>query len=150
MIVGVKKNVLYVVKSCHIMSNSGSWLSNEFDSRIYNLQSSGFKVRAVVTDNHSSNVNAFACLLKKYCNTSSNLFINHPAYQNTLKTYLFYDMVHIIKNVRNNLLHHFNLEITSKTFCMPYFMKPLRQQSYRIILKEMTQLLFYNFLINYF
>ena len=95
----------YAVKSCPIVSISGSWLSNEIDSCIFNLQSSGFKVRAVVTDNHSSNVSAFACLLKKYCNTSSTLFINHPAYRNSLKTYLFYDMVHIIKNVRNNLLH---------------------------------------------
>ena len=72
------------------------------------------KVRAVVTDNHSSNVSAFACLLKKYCNTSSNIFINHPAYRNYLKTYLFYDMVHIIKSVRNNLLH-------AKKFVFPSF-----------------------------
>ena len=95
MIVGVKDYVPYVVKSCPVVSISGEWLSNEIHSCI--LQICGFKVRAVVSGN-----------------ADSNIFINHPAYLNSLKTYLFYDMVHIIKNVRNNLLN-------SKKFVFPSF-----------------------------
>ncbi len=63
----------------------------------------GFKVRALVADNHSSNVKAFSNLLSSF--NGEQIFINHPAYDNQLKTYLFYDMVHIISNVRNNLLN---------------------------------------------
>ena len=114
MIVGLQKSVPYVVKSCPVVSLSGGWLSLEIDSCLSNLQKSGFKVRAVVSDNHSSNVNAYADLRKKYGDTNSNLFIYHPAYGNSLKTYLLYDMVHIIKNVRNNLLN-------SKKFVFPSF-----------------------------
>ena len=115
MIVGVKDSVPYVVKSYPVVSISGEWLSNEIHSCICNLQIRGFKVRAVVSDNHSSNVNAFANLLKRYGNADSNIFVNHPAYLNSLKTYLFYDMVHIIKNVRNNNFPN------SKKFVFPSF-----------------------------
>ena len=31
--------------------------------------------------------------------------IYHPAYNETLKTYLFFDIVHLVKNIRNNLLN---------------------------------------------
>ena len=113
MIVGLMKSIPYVVKSCPVVSISGEWLSGEIDLCIFNLQKSGFKVRAVVSDNHSSNVNAFADLKKQYGEENS-LFINHPAYGSSLKTYLLYDMVHIIKNVRNNLLN-------SKKFVFPPF-----------------------------
>ena len=33
------------------------------------------------------------------------MFIYHPAYNETLKTYLFFDIVHLAKNIRNNLLN---------------------------------------------
>ena len=86
MIVGLKESVPYVVKSCPVVSISGEWLKNEIDSCINNLQSCEFKVRAVVTDNHSANVNAFTALLKKYGNSETSLFICHPTYENALKT----------------------------------------------------------------
>ena len=57
-------------------------------------------MRAIVTDNHSANV-AFNLLLKKF--PSEELYFKHP--NNSTNTYLFFDNVHLLKNVRNNLLN---------------------------------------------
>ena len=67
--------------------------------------------RVVVTDNHSANVNAFSSLKEEY-NSDSPLYIEHPS--NHKKTYLFFDNVHLVKNIRNNLLN-------GKKFVFPPF-----------------------------
>ena len=112
MIIGLLHSVPIVVKTCPETSIDGNWLSKEMDDCIMKLSKYGFKVRALVADNHSSNVKAFSNLLNFF--NGEQIFIQHPAYGNQLKTYLFYDMVHIIKNVRNNLLN-------SKKFVFPAF-----------------------------
>ena len=48
------------------------------------------------------NVSAYSKLKNMY--TSGDTYIEHPAYGGTMKTYLFFDIVHLIKNVRNYLL----------------------------------------------
>jgi hypothetical protein len=113
MIVGLKESIPYVIKTCPEVSINGYWLHNEIDSSINNLKECGFNVRAVVCDNHSANVSAFNQLLRDY-KAETDLFIYHPAYNGSMKTYLFYDMVHLIKNVRNNMLH-------AKKFVFPSF-----------------------------
>ena len=95
MIVSLKQSLPCVIKSIPETTISGEWLRKEIDECIFNLQNSGFFVRAVVTDNHSSNVSAFSFLHKCY-NGDGKLFIYHPAYVN-MKTYLFFDIVHLIK-----------------------------------------------------
>ena len=70
-----------------------------------------FCVRAVVPDNHSDNVNAFSSLKKEYESDSS--YIEHPS-NHGKKTYLFFDSVHLVKNLRNNLLN-------GKKFVFPSF-----------------------------
>ena len=77
MVVGLKSNTPYVIKACPEVSINGSWLSNEMDRCIDTLAENGFRVRAVVTDNHSTNVNAFASLKKKY-GSSDGYSIQHP------------------------------------------------------------------------
>ena len=103
MIVGLKQSIPLVVKSCPETKVSGAWLKERLDECISELASRGFKVRAVVADNHKSNVNAFSSMLKDY-DGEKDISIFHPAYGKKIKTYLFYDMVHITKNIRNNLL----------------------------------------------
>ena len=95
-------------------SIDGNWLSKEIDDCITKLSKYGFKVRPLVSDNqcHSSNVKAFSNLLSSF--SGEQIFIHHSAYGNLLKTYIFYDMVHIIKSVRNNLRN-------SKKFVFPAF-----------------------------
>ena len=64
------------------------------------LKNCGFRVRAIVSDNRSTNVLAYGLLLKKSGHLDDDLFIQHD-YQNI---YLHRDAAHLIKNVRNNLL----------------------------------------------
>ena len=52
-------------------------------------------------------------MLNNY-NGDQNFFIYHPAYNEKLKTYLFFDTVHLVKNIRNNLLNR-------KKFIYPEF-----------------------------
>ena len=113
MIVGLKQSIPFVVKSCPETTVTGAWLKERLDECISELAAKGFKVRAVVADNHKSNVSAFNSMFKSY-DGEENLSIFHPAYDRKMKTYLFYDMVHIMKNVRNNLLG-------SKKFVFPEF-----------------------------
>ena len=98
MIAGLKKSIPYVIKACPEISINGDWLANEIAQSISTLSNNGFNVRAVVTDKHSANVSAFNMLLKKCETESSRLFIKHP--DNNNKTCLFYDNVHLIKNIR--------------------------------------------------
>ena len=65
------------------------------------LLSCGFKIRGIISGNHSSNVAAFKILLKKIPG-DAKLFIFFPCTNN--KTYTCFDSVHLIKNIRNNFL----------------------------------------------
>ena len=69
-----------------------------------------FRVRAIVSDNHAANVLAYKLLLKEFGHLDDNLSIEHD-YQ---KIYWVHYAVHLIKNVRNNLLNY-------KRFIFPAF-----------------------------
>ena len=59
---------------------------------------------------HASNVSAYRFLLSRFATCQNDLFIIF----NEMKIYLFFDSVHLIKNIRNNLLNH-------KRFLFPAF-----------------------------
>ena len=68
---------------------------------IDDLTSAEFCIRG--TNNRAPNVHAFFSLTEIF-NSDSRQYINHP--ENFGKeTYLFYDTVHIMKNIRSNLLN---------------------------------------------
>ena len=71
----------------------------------------GFRIRGVVTDNHAANVGAFKIILNTYTGDHQTYF-KIPDSDN--KTYVFFDTVHLVKNIRNNLLN-------SKKFVFPAF-----------------------------
>ena len=104
MIVSLKKYILFVIRSSPDITITGEWLKSETDECLYHLQKVCFYVRAVISDDHVPNVRAFQLLLTNY-NGDKNLFIYHPAYNETLKTCLFFDTVHLVKNIRNDLLN---------------------------------------------
>ena len=54
-----------------------------------------------MTDNHSANVNAFEALRTRF-SAKSDLYIKLS--ENETVTYLFFDNVHLNKNIRNNKL----------------------------------------------
>lgn len=102
MVQGLKNSVPIVIKACPETVITGSWLAEEMSDCISSLSSAGFNVRAIVTDNHASNVSAFSSLHKMH-DSGDCLAIKHP--KNKSKTYLFFDNVHLVKNIRNNLLN---------------------------------------------
>ena len=79
---------------------NGGLLKGEIEKCIQNLHDVGFRVRAVVSDNHSSNVAAFNSLFAEYGRDNDSLRI----WIAEKPIYLFYDTVHLVKNLRNNLL----------------------------------------------
>ena len=70
------------------------------------MKNCGFRVRAIV----SAKVLAYKLLLKESGHLDDHLFIQH----NYQKIYWLHDAVHLIKNVRNNLLNY-------KRFIFPAF-----------------------------
>ena len=62
-----------------------------------------FNVRAVVGDKHSTNVSAYRHLKGIYPCTLHDSAITTP-FNPKKDIYLIYDTVHLIKNIRNNLL----------------------------------------------
>ena len=116
MIVGLRKSIPLVVKAVPESKIEGKWLSAQIEESIQSLHEIGFHVRAVISDNHPSNVSAFRNLLSKYGCTSHEHAILHPSTQNRI-SYLFFDSVHLLKNIRNNLLN-------SRRFIFPAFEYP--------------------------
>ena len=113
MLVGLEKSIPYVVKSSPDVTITGEWLKKEIDECIKTVAKAGFNVRAVIADDHSTNVSSYSKLHKTY-EGDSKTYISHPVYGGSMKTYLLFDMVHLIKNVRNNLL-------ANKKFVFPKF-----------------------------
>ena len=113
MIVGVRKNVPFVVKAVPEPKIEGKWLSGLKTKSIQSLHEIGFDWRTVISDNHFSNVSVFNELFSKYGSESHENVILHDSISDR-RTYLFYDSVHQLKNVRNNLLN-------SRQFLFPKF-----------------------------
>ena len=116
MIIGLKSNLLYVIRSVPETNIKEEWLQGEILSCIDALQSNGFYVRGVVCDNHPSNVSAFGNISAKYGRGEDELRV----WINDKPIYFFYDPVHLIKNVRNNLLAR------KQFFVPPFICKELR------------------------
>lgn len=59
MIVSLKKPILIVLRSLSETNITDEWLKLEIDKYTYNLMEVGFKVCAVMTDDHPPKVSAF-------------------------------------------------------------------------------------------
>ena len=110
MIVGMKENVPYVIKAAPDTTITGEWLQEQIKDCLKTLNNCGFNVRAIVCDDHATNVNAYSLLLKESGQPSDSTFMMFGS----KKIYLLYDTVHLIKSIRNNLLNY-------KRFFFPSF-----------------------------
>ena len=90
----------YVVKAALVTFINSELLKDELLNCLELLITGGFNVRAVICDNHAANVSAFTKLILQFGEDNESLFINFQSQ----KVYLFYNTIHLIKNVRNNLL----------------------------------------------
>ena len=110
MIVGLKESISYVINSSPETNIEANWFKTELLDSLDILSNCGFRVRAIVCDNHPSNVSSFKKLLEDVNQNPNELYMLHKS----RKIYLCYDAVHLIKNARNNLL-------TCKRFMFPQF-----------------------------
>ena len=110
MIVGMKKSIPYIIKSVPEKKIDGKWLKEQVFDCLKTLKDCGFNVRAIVSDNHSTNVSAYNMLLQETNQPCNGLFMLYESQ----KLYLLHDTVHLVKNVRNNLLNY-------KRFIFPAF-----------------------------
>ena len=110
MIIGLKNNIPYVIKACPENEINGEWLKDQLIDSLEALQANDFNVRGIVCDNHASNVSAYKKLLAMFATSVDDLAITF----NCMTIYLFFDAVHLMKNLRNNLLNR-------KRFLFPEF-----------------------------
>ena len=110
MIVGMKDIVPYVIKASPDTTITGEWLQEQIKDCLNTLKSCGFNVRAIVCDNHSSNISAYDLLLQDCGQDPDSTYMMFES----KKIYLLYDTVHLIKTIRNNLLNY-------KRFIFPPF-----------------------------
>ena len=101
MIVGLKSSIPYIIQTVPEKEIRGEWLKDKIVHCLTILQEKGFNVRGIVCDDHASNVSAYKKLLNAYANSVEDLAIEF----NNQKIYLFFDVVHLMKNIRNNLLN---------------------------------------------
>ena len=104
MINSLKDSIPFVVKAMPEIKLTRQWIVEQIEEVLTSLHQCGFHVRGVICDNHSTNVAAFKLLLKKYGIKDTPDAIKHPSRKDG-KIYLFYDSVHLVKNIRNNLLN---------------------------------------------
>ena len=89
MVVGLKQSVPYVIKACPKTSLSGRWLTDEIEESLSTLSDAGLRIRAIITDNHSTNVTAFKMLIAKYESSTNYCF-----HFQSKKIYTLFDSVH--------------------------------------------------------
>ena len=65
MIVGLRKNIAFVVRAVPESKIEGKWLSQHIDECLKSLHQVGFEVHAVISDNHATNAAAFRDLFSK-------------------------------------------------------------------------------------
>ena len=79
------------------------------------LAQSQFKVRGIVSDNHTTKVKAYNILLTTYKYQDKSYKITNP-FLSHLNIYLPYDTCHLIKNIRNNLVSKRFFDISAFEF----------------------------------
>ena len=95
MIVGLKKSIPYVVKAVPEIKLTGDFVKQEIEECLRTMKGAGFNIRAVISDNHSTNVTAFASLQRLY--GARNSGEHYIIYLEMQKVYLMYDdSVHLI------------------------------------------------------
>ena len=100
MITGLKNTVSLVIKASPEVTVNSEWLSQEI-LKFFQVINTGFFIRTVIADNHSANVNAFIILLDKF-EGDKKYYVTNPQF--SPKIFLFFDFVHILKNIWNSLL----------------------------------------------
>ena len=66
MIVGLKKSIPYVIKAIPETSITGDFIKDEIEESLNTLRSASFNIRALIADNHQTNVSVYSKMLSIY------------------------------------------------------------------------------------
>ena len=97
-VVGLKESIPYVIISSPETNIDENWLKTELLDSLEILSNCSFRFRAIVCDNHPSNVPSFKKLLEHVNQNLDELYMLHKS----RKIYICCDTVHLIKNSHNN------------------------------------------------
>ena len=100
MIIALKSNIPDIISTVPGKEIRGKWHKDKLLRCMQALQNISFNFRGVVCDDHSTNVSAYKKFLAEYSDSPVELYIR----LNEKKIYLLFGTVHLIKNIRNNLL----------------------------------------------
>ena len=103
MVVSLRKSLPFVISAVPLVKNSGDIVYDNLNTCLLFLTQSRFRVRAIISDNHTTNVNAYNLLLNNYKAQDKDYKIQNP-YISDENIYLLFDTCHLIKNIRNNLV----------------------------------------------
>ena len=79
MIVGLKESIPYVIKSSPETNIDANWLKTELLDSLKILSNCGFRVKAIVCDNHPVNVSSFKKLLEHVIQNLDELYMLHKS-----------------------------------------------------------------------
>ena len=112
MVVSIMKSVPYVLKAIPIVRLSHQLICNSILNCLSVLSQGNFVIRAIIAENDRTNLSAFQHVSKAYPITGKPNCIRNP-HRSSQHIFLMFDTVHLIKNVRNNLL-------ASRSFQVPH------------------------------
>ena len=113
MVVSIRKSIPFVIAAVPLVRNSGDIVYDNLDKCLLLLTQSQFRIRAIVSDNHTTNVKVYNRLQTNYKIQDKDYKIHNP-YHSVENIYLLFDTCHLIKNIRNNL-------VANKFFDIPSF-----------------------------
>ena len=93
MIIGVKQNTPYIIKFVPEIKIHVDWLKNQIIGCLKVLTDCRFKVRMIISDNHSCNTSAYHNILSHFNTLYDNLYFMYESQ----KIYFCFDTVHLIK-----------------------------------------------------
>ena len=78
MVVSLRKSILFVISAIPHVKNSGEIVYQNIGQCLSLLTQSQFRVRAIISDNHTTNVKAYNILLTNYKFQDMNYKITNP------------------------------------------------------------------------
>ena len=103
MVISLTKSIPFIVSAIPIVKISGDIVHSSIDKCISLLTKAQFNLRAIIAYNHPTNVSAFKQLRHLHGIRDSDHVIYNP-YDSEKTIYVQFDTVHLLKNIRNNLL----------------------------------------------
>ena len=103
MVVSLKKTIPYVLKAVHIVRLTFLYVYNGILNCISILNEGKFHFRGIIADNHSTNVKAYRVFVKNFPLDNREYCIKNPSIS-AQHIFLMFDTVHLVKNIRNNLI----------------------------------------------